>query len=337
MGLLASLALVTERRWFRAISEPSRKWFGEVTLEGARKVAEAGGEKTWTVGALVTVLAGISSGYFNENKPKEYLHFPAHFRIFFTKSDLQPVAGACIPNIKPKHKFQIYTSKTMQGFPEIAITLKISIPDWQSTVTAFSSPWSWEFIKLVSVISSIRSWCFWYKRINVCKIVWGSSRYKGSCGTAIGKIVKTQSESPGLKCFILHTNLFTKILNLDVLEICWPLDVTNWFRSSYLLKAIDRILQRRQWHPTPVLLVGKSHGRRSLVCCSPWGCEELDMTKQLHFHFSLSCTGEGNGNTLQCSCLENPRDGVAQSGQDWSDLAAVALIGFKLKVESKTL
>lgn len=113
MGLPAALALVTEQSWFCAISEPSRKRFGEVTLEGARKVAEAGGEKTWTVGALVTVLAGISSGYFNENKPKEYLYFPAHFRIFFTKSGLQPVAGACILNVKPKHKFQIYTSKTM--------------------------------------------------------------------------------------------------------------------------------------------------------------------------------------------------------------------------------
>ena len=38
------------------------------------------------------------------------------------------------------------------------------------------------------------------------------------------------------------------------------------------------------------------------------GCEELDRTEQLHFHFSLSCIGEGNGNPLQCSCLENPRD-----------------------------
>ena len=33
------------------------------------------------------------------------------------------------------------------------------------------------------------------------------------------------------------------------------------------------------------------------------------MAEQLHFHFSLSCIGEGNGNPLQCSCLENPRDG----------------------------
>ena len=63
-----------------------------------------------------------------------------------------------------------------------------------------------------------------------------------------------------------------------------------------------------KWHPTPVLLPGKSHGRRSLVGCSPWGCEELDTTERLHFHFSLSCIGEGNGNPLQCSCLENPRD-----------------------------
>ena len=69
--------------------------------------------------------------------------------------------------------------------------------------------------------------------------------------------------------------------------------------------------QRRQWHPTPVLLPGKSHGRRSLVGYSPWGREESDTTERLHFHFSLSCIGEGNGNPLQRSCLENPRDGGA--------------------------
>ena len=68
---------------------------------------------------------------------------------------------------------------------------------------------------------------------------------------------------------------------------------------------------RRQWHPTPVLLPGKSHGRRILVGCSPWGCEELDTTERPHFHFSLSHIGEGNGNPLHCSCLEYPRDGGA--------------------------
>ena len=61
--------------------------------------------------------------------------------------------------------------------------------------------------------------------------------------------------------------------------------------------------------PHPVLLPGKSHGWRILVGCSPWGREESDTTERLHFHFSLSCIGEGNGNPLQCSCLENPRDG----------------------------
>ena len=64
-------------------------------------------------------------------------------------------------------------------------------------------------------------------------------------------------------------------------------------------------------HPTPVLLPGKSHGQRSLVGCSPWGRWGSDMTERLHFHFSLWCIGEGNGNPLQCSCLENPRDGGA--------------------------
>ena len=71
------------------------------------------------------------------------------------------------------------------------------------------------------------------------------------------------------------------------------------------------IYQRRQWHPTPVLLPGKFHGRKSPVGCSPWGREESDTTERLHFHFSLLCIGEGNGNPLQCSCLENPRDGAA--------------------------
>ena len=71
------------------------------------------------------------------------------------------------------------------------------------------------------------------------------------------------------------------------------------------------IIQRRQWQPTPVLLPGKSHGWRSLVGCSPWGQEELNTTEQLPFSFSFSCIGEGHGNPLQCSCLENPRDGGA--------------------------
>ena len=85
--------------------------------------------------------------------------------------------------------------------------------------------------------------------------------------------------------------------------------------------------RRRQWQPTPVLLPGKSHGWRSLVGCSPWGHEVSDTTKRLHFHFSLSCIGEGNGNPLQYSCLENPRDG----GAWWAAVSGVAQSRTRLK------
>ena len=85
--------------------------------------------------------------------------------------------------------------------------------------------------------------------------------------------------------------------------------------------------RRRQWHPTPVLLPGKSHGRRSLVGCSSWGHYESDTTERLHFYSSLSCIGEGNGNPLQCSCLENPKDGEAW----WAAVYGVAQSRTRLK------
>ena len=93
---------------------------------------------------------------------------------------------------------------------------------------------------------------------------------------------------------------------------------------------IRKIPWGREWQPTPVFLPRESHGQRSLVRCSPWGHGELDTTEQLHFHFSLSCIGEGNGNPLQCSCLENSLDrgawwasvhGVKKSWTQLSDLA----------------
>ena len=89
---------------------------------------------------------------------------------------------------------------------------------------------------------------------------------------------------------------------------------------------------RRQWHPTPELLPGKSHGQRSLVGCSPWGREESDTTERLHFHFPLSCIGEGNGNPLSVLAWRIP--GMAEPGglpsmgshrvgHYWSDLVVV--------------
>ena len=93
------------------------------------------------------------------------------------------------------------------------------------------------------------------------------------------------------------------------------------------LKDGESHRRRRQWHPTPVLLLGNSHGWRSLVGCSPWGRKESNTTERLHFHFSLSCIGEGNGNPLQCSCLENTRDG----GAWWTAVYGVAQSWTRLK------
>ena len=88
-----------------------------------------------------------------------------------------------------------------------------------------------------------------------------------------------------------------------------------------------------RWHPTPALLPGKSHGRRSLVGHSPWGRWESDTTEWLHFHFSLSCIGEGDGNPLQCSCLENPGDG----GAWWAAVSGVAQSRTRLRWQHSSI
>ena len=100
------------------------------------------------------------------------------------------------------------------------------------------------------------------------------------------------------------------------------------FAINFLfITCVSSVWQRRQWHLTPVLLPGKSHRWRSLVGCSLWGLYESDMTEQLHFHSSLSCIGEGNGNPLQCSCLENSRD----RGAWWAAVYGVAQSQTRLK------
>ena len=74
-------------------------------------------------------------------------------------------------------------------------------------------------------------------------------------------------------------------------------------------------------------------GQGILACCSPWGREESDMTERLHFHFSLSFIGERNGNPLQCSCLENPKDGRAW----WAAIYGVAQSWTRLKRLSSSI
>ena len=113
--------------------------------------------------------------------------------------------------------------------------------------------------------------------------------------------------------FIKHISIWT-----------WTALLVYWFTVNN--DTLSRNW-RRQWHPTLVLLPGKSHGWRSLESCSPWGRWESDTTERLHFHFSLSCIGEGDGNPLQCSCLENPRDG----GAWWAAVCGVTQSRTRLK------
>ena len=123
--------------------------------------------------------------------------------------------------------------------------------------------------------------------------------------------ISPSSEHPGLISF-----------RMDWLDLLAVQGDSQESSPTPQFKSINSSALSFQWHPTPVFLPGKSHGWRRLVGWSPWGWEESDTTEWLHFHFSLSCIGEGNGNPLQCSCLENPRDwgawwaavyGVAQS------------------------
>ena len=79
--------------------------------------------------------------------------------------------------------------------------------------------------------------------------------------------------------------------------------------------------------PHSSTLAWKIPWTRSLEGCSPWGCWGSDTTERLHFHFSLSCIGEGNSNPLQCSCLENPRDG----GAWWAAVCGVTQSRTRLK------
>ena len=102
-------------------------------------------------------------------------------------------------------------------------------------------------------------------------------------------------------------------------------EVSQKEKDKYRILA--HIYWRSPWFLTSILWPGKSHGRRSLEGFAPWGRWGTDTTERLHFHFSLSCIGEGNGNPLQCSCLENPRDG----GALWAAVYGVAQSWTQLK------
>ena len=109
--------------------------------------------------------------------------------------------------------------------------------------------------------------------------------------------------------------------------ICCLFSLRTMRSLPYCFNTIYATLWRRQWHPTPVLLPGKSRGWRNLVGFCPWGRSESDTSERPHFHFPLSCIGEGNVNPLQCSCRENPRD----RGAWWAAISGIAQSRTRLK------
>ena len=128
--------------------------------------------------------------------------------------------------------------------------------------------------------------------------------------------------------------------------ILWPPDVKNWligknpdagkdWRQAKKGRTEDEMVGRLHWldghefEQAP----GDGEGQGSLVCSSLGGQKESDTTELLHFPFSLSCNGEGNGNPPQCSCLENPRDGGAR----WAAIYGVAQSQTQLKRLSSSL
>ena len=116
--------------------------------------------------------------------------------------------------------------------------------------------------------------------------------------------------------------------------------------TTYSLRLVAGVRQSPQWFSllTRVFstLAWKIPGTEEPGRLQSMGHQELDTIEWLHFHFSLSCIGEGNGNPLQFSCLENPRDGGAwwatvytgshRVGHDWSDLAAAAAVSHPISI-----
>ena len=121
------------------------------------------------------------------------------------------------------------------------------------------------------------------------------------------------------KILVSNDIKFGKCFCAGLWLVCSQICFLIFFSSVFICESLTP-WKEKAMAPHSITLAWKIHGRRSLVGCSPWGLQESDTTEQLHVHFSLSCIGEGNGNPLQYSCLENPRDG----GPWWAAVYGVA-------------
>ena len=135
---------------------------------------------------------------------------------------------------------------------------------------------------------------------------------------------------------------FSPLLLTATLGHSYQCYLTDKVKLKELMKFAQgyRHTRRRQWHPTPVLLPGKFHGRRSLVGCSPWDRKELDTTERLHFHFhTLQKEMATHFSVLAWRIPGTAEPGALLSvgshrvGHDWSDLAAATAQTHRWKEE----
>ena len=171
-------------------------------------------------------------------------------------------------------------------------------------------PWARRICQAQAALSSVRYHLYpspaASPRLQTTGPVWPSAHQRGSVWRgALPSWCRPSSELSG------RISLLGCVAWILEIKDAPQIESSTFLKKLYFVLRYRQLTRRRQWHPTPVYLPGESQGWRSLVGCSPWGREESDTTERLHFHFSLSCIGEGNGNPLQCSCLENPRGGGA--------------------------
>ena len=116
----------------------------------------------------------------------------------------------------------------------------------------------------------------------------------------------------------------TKSINSLALSFLWRnvclVLYYHLFKHFMYIISVFATPRRRQMAPHSSTLAWKIPWMEEPGRLQSMGCEESDMTEWLHFHFSPSCIGEGNGNPLQCSYLENPRD----RGAWWAAIYGVA-------------
>ena len=201
-------------------------------------------------------------------------------------------------------------------------------------MTHWKRLWCWERLKAGGE-GDYRGWDGWMASPTSCTWVWASSRnwwWTGKPGVLQSMVSQRVGQDWATE--LTDWAYYNAILKPTTRRQCQTLQVkgsvlykTACFTCKLHFEGFQVTWWRRQWHPTPVLLPGKFHGLRSLIGCSPWGRQKSDTTERVHFEFSLSCIGEGNGNPLQYYCLENPRDW----GAWWAAVSGVSQSQTRLK------